>query len=1129
ALAAAGVAKTVKEIADELLACADAAASFETAMAKVSTLAGPENLAGIKAQLVELSGETGVAVGSLAEAAYQAMSAGVDAADAVDFVATATKTSVAGFTDSATAVDVLTTALNAYKLEGSEAERVASMLVKTQDEGKTSVGELAQNMGRVIPVASAYNVSLGNLSTAYALLTKSGTNTAIATTNLSAMFTELAKDGSTVADVLQKQTGKSFTELMAEGENLGEVMAILADSVDGDATAFSNLWSSTTAGQAALSLLNSGAEEFTRTLAVMESSSGSVDRNFQTMADTTEFAQQRMVNAAENLRIAIGDQLNPALEKLYDAGADAFTWATDFVEDHPWVVSAVTGLTTALGALAIGAAGLAVAETAIGALGAALAALSAQPIVLVAGAIIGLVTAIGTYCASVDDGTADTKEFTKSLKESKAAYEDLMDTIAGRQTDLETLVATLERLLGQDNKTDATKNTIKQIVDELNEALPELGLVYDDVTDSINLTTKAIRDMADASADQDEYNAKMERLRELQIERTDITERLKEAEEALAEAQKEVIEPLPSYFDIAADYNAALEEGAEAASAQQAAVDELTATLEANAAEIAVLEAETNAYLQQQADAAAKTEAMTATMGGLIDQMKQLEAEYAESYQSAYDSISGQIGLFEEMDGKAKTTIDSLIETLEGQVSYLDDYAANIQKAMEMGVDEGLIKQLSDGSQESAQILAAIVEGGEDKVTELNEQFARVQEGKETFCSTVEEMEKAFDQTMADVVSDLDDAIKELDSYEELYQAGINNVQGLIDGTLSMKDVLMSAYEGLGLSSLAAYKRPVRQQSPSKEFAKIGSYDVQGLIQGAEAEKANLSAAYENLAKMAMESYAAGVLNNADKIAQALDEVKAAFQDFEGFVDLKSSVGDLEYQLWERTDGKNASDVEKYARQLKLLEQQQKDQAEIVKAAAAEYEAAVKLYGEGTAGSLEYQKALLEEKLAWQDLLDEIEKVSAAKQKAAGDLALLKAQVEWYNSGLGRAESVAKAAGYITPQEVAQIANLSMVTPDGRPFDAAYEQASQDMMASMARSQPTHMEAPSVSERLEQQMEAMTAGMVNAISGIAQNGSSPIVIAKVMVPDGRVLAETTFNDLVDYGDANGTPILNPRW
>ena len=430
ALAAAGVAGTVKEIAGELMACAKSAAGFETALAKLSTLMVPQSMESIKAELIQLSNETGVAVGALAEAAYQARSAGVDAAGVIDFVATATKTSAAGFTDSAAAVDVLTTAINAYKLKGSEAERVASMLIKTQDEGKTSVNELAQNMGRIIPIAAAYNVDLGNLSAAYAVLTKNGTDTAISTTNLSALFTELAKEGSKAAGVLQEQTGKSFSQLMADGSDLGQVMAVLSDSVDGDATAFSNLWSSTTAGQAALSLLNAGAEEFTRTLGAMQNSSGAVERNFKTMTDTTEHAQQRMANAAQNLRIAVGDQLNPALEKLCSSGADAFTWASDFVEENPWVVSAIVGTTAALGALAAGTALLAAAPSVIAALNTALALLAANPVVTVTAAVVGLTAAVGTWAASLDEADEKTQDFTASLQHSKDAYEELTRSMA---------------------------------------------------------------------------------------------------------------------------------------------------------------------------------------------------------------------------------------------------------------------------------------------------------------------------------------------------------------------------------------------------------------------------------------------------------------------------------------------------------------------------------------------------------------------------------------------------------------------------------------------------------------------------------------------------------------------------
>ena len=158
-------------------------------------------------------------------------------------------------------------------------------------------------------------------------------------------------------------------------------------------------------------------------------------------------------------------------------------------------------------------------------------------------------------------------------------------------------------------------------------------------------------------------------------------------------------------------------------------INELTAAQEENAAQIAELQAASAEYAEQQAATAQKTQEATRTVDGLISEMNELQEAYNESYNAAMESIDGQLGLFNELDGSAKTSIDNLIGTLQGQVSYMETYAANIQKAMELGVDEGLIKKLSDGSEESAQILAAIVEGGEEDIAALNEQLAKVEKG----------------------------------------------------------------------------------------------------------------------------------------------------------------------------------------------------------------------------------------------------------------------------------------------------------------------------------------------------------------------------------------------------------------
>lgn len=905
ALAAAGIAKTVKEIADALLECAEAAAGFETSMAKVSTLADTTAvpLDSLKAQFLELSSETGVAVGALAEAAYQALSAGVDTADVVNFVATATKTSAAGFTEASTAVDVLTTAINAYKLEGSDAERVASMLVKTQDEGKTSVGELAASMGQIIPSAAAYHVSLENIMASYSVLTKITPNTAIVTTNLSAMLDELAKNGSNVAGILEDQTGKSFSELMEGGSNLGDIMAILSESVDGDATAFSNLWSSTTAGKAALSLLNTGAEEFDRTLGVMANSSGTVDRNFRTMADTTEFAHQRMTTAAENLKIAIGDQLNPALEKLYSTGADAFSWATDFANENPWLVQAITGAVTAIGLLSAGFAAYTAVTAAAKVVQDALnLSMSLCPILAVAAAAGALIAVVGSWIISATEASEQVKALTASLEESKTAYEDLSAAMEEEQVSTAAALATLENLLAVEEKSATQKEIIKQLVDELNEAVPDLGLAYDETADSINMTTDALGAMIEKSAEQEEMEAAVTRLKELQKEGIVIAQELEQAENALNEAR---------------------EAGARFTMSEENSVKALTAAQEENAAQIAELEAATADYMAQQEATDQKTQEATRTVDGLISEMNELQAAYEESYNAAMESIDGQLGLFNELDGSAKTSIDNLIGTLQGQVSYMETYAANIQKAMELGVDEGLIKKLSDGSEESAQILAAIVEGGEEDIAALNEQLAKVEKGKEAFSETVAEMETDFDEKMKDIEDRVKEMADELDASAEAQAAGMATIDGYIDGAESMRSSLVSTYRSLADAANNAYKSTLEIHSPSRVFKEDGKNTIRGAIEGAEEEGPNLERTYSTLAASAIRAYEksrpsgteAGVLTAQREQTAA---IVAAVRGQDG-----GTPGGIAIYV-DKLEVRDDQDVERVARELYYLTEQKK-------------------------------------------------------------------------------------------------------------------------------------------------------------------------------------------------------------
>ena len=111
--------------------------------------------------------------------------------------------------------------------------------------------------------------------------------------------------------------------------------------------------------------------------------------------ETTESKLAMASNAFDNLKVAIGDQLNPVLEKCAEGGAQAFTWAADFIDKNPWVVGALTGVTTAIGLLAVGVAGYNIATTiAIPATEAFTAALLANPVGQVAVALVAVTAAV---------------------------------------------------------------------------------------------------------------------------------------------------------------------------------------------------------------------------------------------------------------------------------------------------------------------------------------------------------------------------------------------------------------------------------------------------------------------------------------------------------------------------------------------------------------------------------------------------------------------------------------------------------------------------------------------------------------------------------------------------------------
>lgn len=895
-LASAGIAATLNEIKNGFFDCSEAAAQFETSTAMVATIAdtSQKSLSGISKEVRSYSNETGEAASDMAEATYQAISASINTADAAAFAGTATKLAVGGFTSATTAVDVLTTAINAYGLAASDATQLSDYLITTQNLGKTSVDQLAQSVGKVIPLASAYNVQMDNLSSAYAVLTANGIATAESGTYLKSMLNELGDTGSGVSEVLLNSTGKTFAQLMEQGYSLGDVMAMLGNAVDGDSTAFNALWNSTEAGIGALSLFNAGADKYNSVLESMRTSAGATEKAYSTMADTTDKSKQRMENAFNNLKISVGDVLNPALTQVYEGFTNVFAGMSDFVDEHPAVVAAISAIAVGVGGFTGALAAYNLATTAAKFVTEAFTAtLAANPYVLAAAGIVAVtaaaVTLTGVLITQSDEYEGMTatcrdqydelqrlndqynaaceqygensdaanslryqldrlndefeanrqtvKEFVAECDGLVESHNKVMDTYNSstssiKDQELGTLALTqrLGELASQNTQTTASYTEMKAIIDQLNADVPGLGLTYDGVTESVDATVEAIKKAAKAQADS-EYKAEQQQTYvDLLKEQSSLEQQIAEAEANLdAERQRRGMRqddvtgdwvsgsglwmedsPWVAWTSDIDDYKKSLEE-------LQAAYDENQQTL-------SDIEGEWRGVAQAVEDSQNQTvsyeEAVSAAVSTAQTELDNLTAAYDKAYESARTSIEGQIGLFDTMKTSSELSISDMEKAMQSQTDYLNLYSENLKKAAEYGLDDGLIKSLSDGSEESAGYINAIIQnieklGGSTEgmpaaaskfVTEFNSKFEETEKAKDTFADNVAKMETDFDEKMGEIETRMSKTVQNMEMTDEARKAAQDTIKAYCDAIRSMTGEAGSAAEAVANAAASHLK-----------------------------------------------------------------------------------------------------------------------------------------------------------------------------------------------------------------------------------------------------------------------------------------------------------------------------------
>lgn len=473
-----------------------ASMSYEDALAKLSTIADTSQvpMEELSNQILELSKVSGISAEQLANNVYDAISAGQQTADAVNFVSNATALARAGFTSTDAALDILTTSLNAYGLAAEDVTRVSDVLINTQNLGKTTVDQLASSMGKVIPTAKANGVEIETLAGAYAVMTANGIATAETTTYFNSMLNELGKNGSSAANALAaatadiKEGGLTMKEAMEMGWSLSDVLKALDDQASQQGTTISNMFGSAEAGKAAAVLLDNSAK-LDDAIAAMGDSAGATESAYGKL-NTTSFEIEKTINELKVTLLEIGDVLKAELMPVFEKVVKKIKELTGYisgmsVEEKEQMIK-IAGIVAAIGPLlSVGGrliSGIGTVMTMAPKIGTALTALTG-PVGIVIAAIAALAAAFAALWTS-DEGFRN--DISGIFNEIQISIQPLLDALGELWAAFQELMQALWAAFGSDIVAMVKTVVIDGIIPQLQTFIDFIKNVVQLVTDLVN-------------------------------------------------------------------------------------------------------------------------------------------------------------------------------------------------------------------------------------------------------------------------------------------------------------------------------------------------------------------------------------------------------------------------------------------------------------------------------------------------------------------------------------------------------------------------------------------------------------------------------------------------------------------
>ena len=327
---------------------------LSTALAEVATLTDDATfpLQRMNDIVKNLSAQYGEQATEQAKALYQTISAGFgDASQAARILETSNKLAIGGVTEVQTAVDGLTNVLNTYSSSNLAALDVSDAFFVAMKAGKTTIGELAGQVGRIAPAAEALKIPFDQMLGAMAAITTKGISTSEAASGLAGAIANINKP-TTDATKESKRLGIEFSAAAVRAKGLSGFLDSITGSAKFNEDSMAKLFGSVEAFKVMLALTSNESEKFNEIMGQMEDRVGATDTAVAKMEATFAHQSKRFLAISNNIQTTIGKAAEAVLSPILGVINTITEGVSSFLDSlPPGARKAIVGFVGAFGGM----------------------------------------------------------------------------------------------------------------------------------------------------------------------------------------------------------------------------------------------------------------------------------------------------------------------------------------------------------------------------------------------------------------------------------------------------------------------------------------------------------------------------------------------------------------------------------------------------------------------------------------------------------------------------------------------------------------------------------------------------------------------------------------------------------